>query len=135
MKRLLTAVTALSSIWLFSCCGKDDKPEAAGKGGSTSLMVRPKHHDLSKPIAYCTVYIKYNTLDAPANGIYDDSIKCSSEQDTVLVATFDGLKNGNYYLFGRGYDSTIQQVIRGGLPATITEQGKSMNVKLAVGEE
>lgn len=137
MKNLsyILAVVAISSLSLYSC-GNDDKDDTAvaGKGGTTTLKVYPQHHLIAKNISYCTVYIKYNTLDIPGNGIYDDSAVCKKE-DSVLVATFDGLKNGNYYLFGRGYDSSISAGIKGGLPATITEQGKTITTPLPVGEE
>ena len=110
------------SFCAFSC-GKSDDGGSAGKGGSANLTINMTHHGVGRNIYNGTAYIKYNTLDKPADNIYDDSLTTSST-DTIQVATFTGLKNGNYYLYGKGCDtspSTLQQVI-GGIKYTISAQ-------------
>ena len=93
------------------------------------MKITPKHH--ASNIDSCRVYIRYNTLDAAAS--YDDSTWVVMENGQP-VATFSGLKNGNYYLFGRGWDPAIVQAVRGGIPHTISEQ-KTYNLVLPVSEE
>lgn len=133
--RLLTACTLLSLS--FSACNSDDDTQPmAGKGGPTSLRVTPFHHDKANTIDSCTVYIKYNAQDAPSGGVYDDSAKVQGAGNGVPAqATFPGLQPGNYYLFGRGYDPLISQVVRGGSPFTIPTEKVTYDVFLPVGEE
>lgn len=125
--RLLTIVTT-STLLLYSC--KRDEPiaEGSGKGGNAVLKVIPKHHSI--PVDSCTVYIKYNSLDA--SSFYDDSVKVSQENGNP-TATFTGLKAGNYYLYGNGWDVSINMAVIGGLPFTITEE-TTHNISLPVTE-
>jgi hypothetical protein len=58
------------------------------------------------------VYIKYGQLDAPANGVYDDSAKC-----IVLggkpFAIFESLTVGLYYMYGIGYHQLTKLHVKG----------------------
>ncbi len=120
MRKLpILLLATLGIIFCFSCNRKDKDPDVGGIGGSATLKVTPKHHN--KQIDSCKVYIKYNTLDAPAGAIYDDSAKCVLISG-VPVATFSGLKNGPYYLYAFGYDPDVVQNVKGGTPYTITSQ-------------
>ena len=74
-----------------------------GKGGKAVIRITPEFANFL--IDTCTVYIKYGTHDAPANGVYDDSAVCVLV-DTTPIATFPGLTTGLYYLYGVGYHST-----------------------------
>jgi len=135
--KLLTIIAASLTILTAVACGKDDDNPVpipvAGKGGSVQLRINTFHH--SRRIDSLTVYIKYNTLDAPGNGIYDDSARVvKSATDTVAV--FSGLKVGRYYLYGNGWDPIINQGVHGGLPYTINDTLVSPKVfTLPVSEE
>ena len=74
-----------------------------GKGGKAVIRITPEFAGFY--IDTCTVYIKYGTHDAPANGVYDDSAVCVLI-DTIPVAMFPNLTVGLYYLYGVGYHST-----------------------------
>ncbi|MBL7682907.1 MAG: hypothetical protein JNK00_06065 [Flavipsychrobacter sp.] len=118
-------------IILLSCGRKEPEPtntDIAGKGGSATLKITPKHH--SKNIDSCTIYIKYNAQDIPNS--YDDSIKAVKENGKP-VATFSQLKKGKYYLYGYGWDTTISNNVKGGIPYTITEE-KVHEISLPVTE-
>lgn len=125
----------LSVVLLFafttgSCERIDKEPEgSAGKGGSATLDVVSKHH--GNNISDVTVYIKYNTSDA--SSVYDDSTVAVTNVDGTPVATFGNLKNGNYYLFGKGWDPTISAEVIGGIPFTISEQ-RIFSINLPVTE-
>jgi hypothetical protein len=97
------------------------------------LRVTPRHH--GRQIDSCTIYVKYNALDTPANSRYDDSAKCVLVGG-VPVATFSGLRKGNYYLFGLGWDPMLipPQSVRGGYGAGITSETEQ-SIDLAVFEE
>ena len=130
------AAVALLSVSSVACKPDDDTTPIAGKGGSTSLRVTPFHHDKAAVIDSCTVYVRYNAQDAPADGVYDDSARVQPGGNGVPAqAVFPGLKPGNYYLFGRGWDPVISQTVRGGSPFTIPDNKGSYDVYLPVGEE
>lgn len=117
VKYLLLIIT----LWLIPAgsCKKipQTEPFTSGKGGNTTVSVVPVHH--SDYVDTCTLYIKYNTRDAPADGIYDDSVVCVLI-DTIPVAVFPGLKKGDYYLFARGYHTLyVPPYVRGGMPYTV----------------
>ena len=118
MKKLLFA--AIPVLLIAAACHKDKTiAGTAGKGGAATLRITPRHH--GKQIDSLTVYIKYNTQDAPADSVYDDSAHCVMV-DTIPVATFPGLKAGSYYIYGYGYDPSILEAVRGGVPYTINSQ-------------
>lgn len=115
---------------LAAGCGKDDD----SKGASTfSLQVTPKHH--GRAIDSCTIYIKYDAVDAPADGRYDDSAKCVP-LNGAPVAVFSNLKRGNHYLYGYGWDPqlTPPKAVKGGY-AYPDNGDATQRVELAVSEE
>lgn len=123
----IVSILALSICSLTSCDDRND-PELGGKGGSATLRVTPQHH--GENIDSCTISIKYNAQDKPAN--YDEEVKCVMENGKP-VATFSNLKKGNYYVYGKGWDADIEQDVVGGIPYTITEE-KSIDITVPVTE-
>lgn len=90
-----------------------------GLGGNAILKIYPKHHNLS--IDSCTVYIKFNSSELPTNGVYDMEekvVKVGSES----YATLSGLKKGYYYIYGYGWDPSISENVKGGIPYRIKEE-------------
>lgn len=112
---------ALSLLFVACKKGDDEAPPVGGLGGNATLKLTPRHH--GRQIDSCTIYIKYDAVNPPADSVYDDSARCVLI-DGVPVATFAGLKKGNYYLFGFGWDPQLSppQNVRGGIPWTITEE-------------
>lgn len=129
MKNVLI-IAALFTLTAFSCHKSDDTP-IGGKGGNATLNVYPAHHSKSKNLINMMIYIKYNTKDAPA--IYDDSAHCV-DNNGAPFATFTGLKKGDYYLYGYGYDTSVHQNVKGGSPYTISSESVQ-SVPLAVSED
>lgn len=122
------SLAALSVTW--TCCNRSDAPaDGGGKGGTAILKVFPQHH--GNAIDSGKVYIKYNVQDAPTS--YDDSVACIIENGKA-VAIFTQLKKGNYYLLGNGWDSTILERVKGGLPYTI-QQETTLEMILPVSEQ
>lgn len=118
MKKILALFPVLLLVTVIACRKDDNNPEPSGKGGNATLQATPQHH--GKNIDSCTIYIKYNTSDAPADGKYDDSAVCVPLGGKP-VATFTQLKKGPYYLFGKGWDPSISQGVVGGTPYTIAD--------------
>jgi hypothetical protein len=117
---------------LYGCTHPDHEP-VAGKGGNASLLVYGKHHHKGEKIDPLKVYIKYNSLDAPTNGVYDDSVT-GVKRDSILSCLLSGLRNGKYYLYATGVDTSVSENLKGGLPYTIKTQGQHV-VEIAIGEE
>ena len=82
---------------------KNDTITGGGKGGNITIRIVPEVYNYF--VDTCMVYIKYGTLDAPANGIYDDSAVCMVTNNDTAVATFSNLTAGLYYFYGIGYHS------------------------------
>lgn len=118
-------LAAFSLFLLAYSCKKGDD--------TATLHVTPKHH--TRPIDSCKIYIKYNATDSPANNAYDDSAKCVQVAG-VPVATFSGLKKGNYFLYGYGWDPqlTPPRHVKGGYAYPIQEGGEQ-SIDLAVSED
>ena len=110
---LVAAIVALAIS-----CKKNNTTPIGGKGGNATLVVTPIHANLN--VDSCTVYIKYNAADAPANNVYDDSQKCYLV-DTIPVAIFPKLKQGQYYIYGYGYHTYYNIYVHGGIPILINK--------------
>ncbi len=113
-------MVVLFAAFAVSSCTHEPKV-VAGKGGSAIVTVYPQHHENAKRLVNVTVLVKYNTSDAPAGGLYDDSVS-GSNHDSLVSAVFAGLQNGNYYFYARATDTSVHQVVKGGAPYTITSQ-------------
>ena len=98
------------------------KRPSAGLGGNAILHLYARHHAL--PIDSITFYVKFNSSDAPADGNYDLSQKAEVVTPGNAYATINGLKKGDYYLFAQGWDTTINQTVRGGIPYTISDENE-----------
>ncbi|MES2704141.1 MAG: hypothetical protein V4649_15985 [Bacteroidota bacterium] len=110
-----------------------DTPILSGKGGSATVVLYPRHHDTAWRLRDMKVYVKYNTLNAPANNVYDDSAT-GIVHDSLVSAAFTSLKNGNYYFFGKGFDTFYNQEVKGGKPYILTAQAPQ-NMTLPVSED
>ena len=135
MKRahFVLGVTLIGFSTIVGCNRPDNEP-GAGKGGSATLRITPVHH--STTIDSAVVYIKYNASDIPTT--YDDSVKCVMIGGKP-VALFSGLRKGNYYIFGRGYDLGVPMDpagwfnVKGGMSYEIKEE-VSLDIIVPVSE-
>ena len=117
-------------------CKRSDSATVTGggPGGHAVLPVIPEHH--GGFVLDCTVYIKYGTTIAPPDGVYDDSIQCSttsSPDHTTPMAVFRNLKAGQYYLYGTGLHPGYNPPnVKGGLPYIIHQEIPQQNFYLHV---
>lgn len=121
------------TIVTFIGCTHEPFEFIGGKTGNAELVIYPQHHGETAGLDSMVVYIKYNTKDAPANSVYDDSTTCTYT-NSMPVCRFTGLNNGNYYIYAKGYDYNIVGGVRGGIGYTITSQ-QVISLRLPVGEE
>ncbi|MBS1771346.1 MAG: hypothetical protein JST82_00710 [Bacteroidetes bacterium] len=104
----------LATFLAMGCYRKQDKvtpaPYAlAGKGGTAKLLINAKHHDYT--LDSCTIYLRYDAVEMPTiyNWRFDDSMKVKP-QSGGLYAIFDSLKQGNYYIWAKGWDPNYAAV-------------------------
>jgi len=119
-------IIGVSSVLLSACC-------KGGSGGDASITAFPFHH--TKPIPGVTVYVKYDATEFPgaSPSSYDINFKAGA---TDLSVKCTGLTCGNYYLYGVGYDSSISQIVSGGMNVKISysDRKNNANVNLAITE-
>ena len=125
---LLTLSMLVMMLVMSSACKK--KP-SAGLGGQATLKVRTVHH--GSTIDSATVYVKFNSQEPVALSAYDLSAKVESDGSGGFYASFSGLKAGDYYLYSEGWDPSILNNVKGGIPYTIEEE-KVQEVILPVTE-
>lgn len=129
MKKSIILISAiLLTGLLFSSCSKE------GLGGEATIAAFPKHHD--KPIPNTTIYIKYGAKDFPGTdvSVYDDAKIAEAVTGEDPHAHFENLKKGDYYLYGVGFDSSINQIVTGGIPVEIKEKSGETDIIVPVTE-
>lgn len=132
MRHVISAITlsAVLVVLTLSSCERKDDTNIAGKGGMAVLKVTPQHHGTN--IDSCTIFLKYNSKELPSS--FDEEIKCVMENGKP-VATFNELKKGDYYVYGKGWDPDISQQVVGGIPYTISdEQTYTINIPVTEGD-
>lgn len=116
MKTVLFPILGIMLLSISAC----KKKPSAGTGGNANLKISAFHH--TSLIDSCTIYVKFNSSEAPANNVYDLTQKVAVDSVGDSYAIFSGLKKGDYYLFAQGWDPAISDNVKGGLPYTISEE-------------
>ncbi len=124
-------IAAIISVCFISC-GKD-----AGLGGKTTLILKPQHHSapISSQVSYPdSALIKFNATDFPGDNAaaYDHIVTGNTGENFVKVS---GLKEGKYFIYMTGYDTSINQRVKGGIPYEITQGSGEVNVTVPVTED
>lgn len=105
-------------ILLFSSCKPDKECEDAGTGGNLTVVATLKHHSkiiYNQPAYLDTVYVKFNTQDLPGTepSDFDTYFVGEEGEDHVHI---EGLKCGDYFIYGAAFDTTISDRVVGGIP-------------------
>ena len=116
------SIIALIAVFIISACKKN------GTGGQVTVAAITKHHD--RHIPFSTVYIKYDAKEFPG----DDVSKYDAKQTTDKEGHthFEGLRYGNYYFYGVGYDSVAQATVKGGVALKIKWKERKEEIELNV---
>jgi hypothetical protein len=127
MKRLIFPLLILVVILSLTTCTKP------GLGGKNTVLVTPQHH--GRNIPWVVVYIKFGTQNLPGTSPsnYDASFTTTGGSDSVVV-TVSGLKEGDYYFYGIGFDSLIMLPVTGGLPITLKNSSGTTSLNLPITE-
>ena len=97
---IIVAVLSIASV----SCKKN------GTGGKADISATIMHHE--RIIPFATIYIKYGAKDFP--GTNTSGYNASIKTDAKGHADISGLRYGDYYLYGVGFDSTIMTPVTGG---------------------
>lgn len=127
MKNISLFLLLSFALFIFSC----KKKSSAGLGGNANLKVTAIHH--AAVIDSCKVYIKFNSSEAVSLGEYELSEWVKKDSLGNSYVLFKGLKKGEYYIYGEGYDPSILNTVKGGIPYTIEEE-TDMSINLPVTE-
>lgn len=127
-------------IGFVACNDNDGDPQpacVAGKGGMVKFQLKPEHH--TKPIPSTAAYpdsawIKYNTSNFPGDNpaLYD---LIAVGTDGSFQVDVDSMKCGQYFIYMTGFDTSIVERVRGGIPVNITEQSGTKIIKVPVTED
>lgn len=113
------ALLILSAImaFTFTSCHKE------GTGGHSSVSGNVKHH--TKLIPNAVVYIKYGATEFPGTDVslYDDHVT----SDANAHYEIKGLRKGDYYLYGVGYDNALMLQVTGGIGIKLKYNKASVN--------
>lgn len=101
----IRSLIAFLLITVITACHKE------GTGGKSSVSGHVKHH--TKLIPNAVVYIKYGATEFPGSDIskYDASMT----SDTNAYYEFKELYQGDYFLYGVGYDNAGPYTVTGGV--------------------
>jgi hypothetical protein len=129
---LITVAVITSS----SSCKKDDGCDA-GTGGNLTVVAVLKHHSkvIYNQASYPdTVFVKFNSSEYPGANVsdYDTYFVGEAGEDHVHL---ENLKCGNYYFYGVGFDTTITQRVKGGIPFSTEQTDGEIDLDLPVTED
>jgi hypothetical protein len=122
MKAKISIAIMLAAMVAITACKKE------GTGGSTTVATIVKHHE--KLIPGATIYVKYGAKESPGAdvSVYDES----RVADAAGHAHFENLRRGDYFFYAVGYDSTINEVVKGGIPVEIKRKDKNEHIDVIV---
>lgn len=134
MNKTVLLVSILFILLTVSSC---KKCKDAGQGGEVTLVAKPQHHGfsiLNKASYLDTVYLKFNTKDSPGADLagYDTYFVGEAGEDHVHL---EGLKCGDYYIYAVGYDTTINERVKGGIPYSFSETSGEIDLNIPVTED
>jgi hypothetical protein len=119
-----TAILLGMTLIVFSC-------KKAGTGGANTLVISPEHHGVA--IKGATAYLKFDTKEQPGTEASDYDLVEIGEQKEDHIHV-EGLKPGKYYIYCVGYDSTIFQIVKGGIPLTVKSKSGETMISVPVTE-
>lgn len=124
MKNLFFPSLLVLAFAFFSC-------QKAGLEGQNTLVLKPQHHGL--PIKGAIAYLKFNESELPDTNAsaFDHVVRGEANEDHIHV---ENLNKGKYYVYCIGFDSSISQQVRGGVPVVINTKSGETDKEIPVTE-
>jgi hypothetical protein len=121
--KIIIAIMSISVLLIASC-------KKEGTGGKAKITGKVMHHIV--PIPNAVVYIKYGAKESPGTdpSNYDASVTADANASYEII----NLQKGDYYLFAIGYDGSISNTVKGGLPISIKKKTETKTTNVAVVE-
>lgn len=118
-------ILSIALLLAISSCYK------AGLEGENTLVLEPKHHGLN--INGAVAYIKFNSSELPDTvaSAFDLVVRAGSADSNIFARN---LKRGRYYVYCVGFDPSINQQVRGGVPVVINTRMETINKVVPVTE-
>jgi len=138
------SVVSIATLLYFSSCESGDKCNA-GTGGDITLILKPQHHGaaISNQPGYAdSAFIKF--LSYPVKNYLANEFPGEDASDYDMVATgttgtaevvVSGLRCGKYYIYMTGFDTSIVERVKGGIPIEITERNGTVVKTIPVTED
>jgi hypothetical protein len=118
MKSYLVFIS-LFLIAITGCRKENTNTCIAGTGGDIAIGFSPEHH--GDPIYGATVYIEFNTQSSPGHlSDFDLVVEGEANEDHIHA---ENMKCGDYFVYCVGYDSSQADIVRGGIPIRVGENG------------
>jgi len=141
-KFVLFLFAIYSFMVLLPSCKKDSDIPApycfAGKGGTITIKLQPQHHGdaiTGLPGYPDSAFIKFNSGEYPGGeqlGLYDLVVAGTPGSSEVVISN---LKCGSYFIFMTGFDVSIAERVKGGIPVTIAPGDEIKNIIIPVTED
>ncbi len=127
-------------LFLTSCKRDVDIPAPYCKAGSTgtiTITLQAEHHGEaipSLPNYPDSVFIKFNTSEFPGDdpALYDLVVKGSAPSPEVVI---NNLNCGRYFIYMTGFDVSIAERVKGGIPVTLNYEETNRMIKIPVTED
>jgi len=142
LKFSVPVILAVAGICYLGSCKKNaDIPEpycVAGNEGSITLRLFPEHHgeSIGGQTSYPdSAFIKFNSNEYPGgeDPAFYDLVVAGNPGDSVVVV--NNLSCGTYFIFMTGYDVSIAQRVKGGIPVTVHYDDTSEDMIIPVTED
>jgi hypothetical protein len=126
MKKIAISFLFLLILNCVVSCNK------AGTGGDAEVSATIMHHERAIPGA--TLYVKFNAKDFPGEDVskYDIVQVTGTAGHSIGHTHVKDLKQGYYFFYGVGYDSSIQQTVTGGVGIHIKYSQRKKEIDLTV---
>jgi|ERR1051326_2043576 hypothetical protein len=135
MKKILILFAAM--LFIYSSCKKP------GLGGDNTVVAFPQHHTKpifshptwpGDPVNYCdTIFVKFNASELPGTKPkdYDRIFIGEAGEEHVHI---HGLEKGKYFLYGVGWDTSINQRVTGGIAIELKQLTAETEIDVPVTE-
>jgi hypothetical protein len=140
LKQILFGVFLLGILSSAGCKKDSDVPDrycVAGNEGNITVRLQPEHH--GEPIPGLpnyvdSAFIKFNTDEYPGGlpSDYDLIVTGVAGSSEVVVPN---LSCGSYFIFMTGFDVSIAERVKGGIPVYLEYDEPEKTLKIPVTED